>query len=124
MTTELLNAKASSQSGAPDAIDAGQSSGADADVEDGALDEDSLKPTALGEEFAKIRLGDYQASLKFISAHPVVLSERESDCLLAEAFNAQSDGKEGYARQCVHQALLIQYCRQLGRDGVGLFFKR
>jgi len=29
-----------------------------------------------------------------------------------------------YARTCVHQSLLIQYCRQLGRDGVGLFFKR
>lgn len=24
----------------------------------------------------------------------------------------------------MHQALLLQYCRQLGRDGVGLFFKR
>ena len=29
-----------------------------------------------------------------------------------------------HAKQCVHQALLIQYCRQLGKDGVGLFFKR
>jgi cell division cycle protein 37 len=29
-----------------------------------------------------------------------------------------------YAKTCVHQALLLQYCRQLGRDGVGLFFKR
>jgi len=41
-----------------------------------------------------------------------------------EAFDAQMENKPKYAKQCVHQALLIQYCRQLGRDGVGLFFKR
>jgi len=34
------------------------------------------------------------------------------------------DGNDTYAKQCVHQALLIQYCRQLGKDGVALFFKR
>ena len=48
--------------------------------------------------------------------------------MLVEAFNSQTNATskkaEDYARQCVHQALLLQYCRQLGRDGVGLFFKR
>jgi cell division cycle protein 37 len=34
------------------------------------------------------------------------------------------EGHAKAAKQCVHQALLIQYCRQLGKDGVGLFFKR
>ena len=34
------------------------------------------------------------------------------------------DGKDAYARQCVHQGLLLQYCNKLGRDGIGLFFKR
>jgi cell division cycle protein 37 len=52
------------------------------------------------------------------------LSERDTDGLLVEAFNKQMDGNDKYARQCVHQALLIQYCRQLGKDGVALFFKR
>ena len=33
-------------------------------------------------------------------------------------------GQDAYARTCVHQGLLLQYCRQLGKDGVGLFFKR
>lgn len=33
-------------------------------------------------------------------------------------------GKSKYAKQCVHQALLIQYCRQLGKDGISVFFKR
>ncbi|KLU81241.1 hypothetical protein MAPG_00333 [Magnaporthiopsis poae ATCC 64411] len=31
---------------------------------------------------------------------------------------------ERIAWRCVHQALLLQYCRALGRDGVQLFFKR
>ncbi|KAF2492781.1 hypothetical protein BU16DRAFT_620107 [Lophium mytilinum] len=107
--------------------DTGQSSGADADIEEGTNDDDGDETEAspLGKEFAKIKAGDYRACLAFISSHPEVLSERETDGLLVEAFNSELDGKHKHARQCVHQALLIQYCRQLGgRDGVGLFFKR
>jgi len=33
-------------------------------------------------------------------------------------------GDEKGARNFVHQALLLQYCRTLGRDGVAIFFKR
>ncbi|RMJ26810.1 hsp90 co-chaperone Cdc37 [Aspergillus sp. HF37] len=62
--------------------------------------------------------------LQFISEHPEVVAEKETDGLLVEAFNSQLQGKEGYAWQCVHQGLLLQYCRSLGRDGVSLFFKR
>ncbi len=104
--------------------DGGASSGAEADIEDETPEEGDIQPTALGKEFAKIKPGDYRAYLQFIREHPAVLAERETDGLLVEAFNSQMDGKEKYARQCVHQALLLQYCRQLGPDGVGLFFKR
>ena len=62
--------------------------------------------------------------MQYISEHPTVLAEKETDGLLVEAFNKQMEGKEQKAKQCVHQALLLQYCRQLGRDGVGIFFKR
>ena len=86
--------------------------------------EDSVEPTALGKQFAKLKYGDYQACLAFISSHPEILTERETDGLLVEAFEAQMKGEETYAKLCVHQALLTQYCRALGRDGVGLFFKR
>ncbi|KAF2104601.1 Hsp90 co-chaperone Cdc37 [Rhizodiscina lignyota] len=104
--------------------DTGQSSGADADIEDGSDPDVEAEASALGKEFAKIKLDDYRASHQFISEHPSVLAERETDGLLVEAFSAEMEGKQKYARQCVHQALLIQYCRQLGRDGVALFFKR
>lgn len=102
------------------------SSGAEADVEDGGIDDpDSIKASKAALAFAQIPFGDYRASLQFVSANPSILTESDSDGLLIEAFNAQLDGKEKYGKQCVHQALLIQYCRQLGgRDGVALFFKR
>ena len=109
--------------------DQGVSSGAEADTEDLTADTDDEddehhEPSPLGREFAKIKIGEYRRCLQFISDNPAVVAEKETDGLLIEAFNSQIAGKDVYARQCVHQALLLQYCRQLGRDGVSLFFKR
>ena len=106
----------------------GQSAGADADVDEGggALDDDddATEPSEAGKKFSQIKIGNYKASLQFISNEPSVLAERETDGLLVYAFDAQLKGEADYAKQCVHQALLLQYCRSLGRDGVQLFFKR
>jgi cell division cycle protein 37 len=118
-SVELLNPDAAGKDGS--------SSGAGGDGGGTEVDDDidtNTEPTKLGKEFAKIKIGDYKACLQFISEHPAVVVEKETDGLLIEAFNTQIEGKDDYARQCVHQALLLQYCRQLGRDGVGLFFKR
>jgi cell division cycle protein 37 len=112
--------------------DGGLTSGVEADIEDGdgASDDDAdIEASTTAKRFAKFAFGDYGGSLEFISRNPSILSEKETDGLLVEAFNAQSNAQgqksqEDYARQCVHQALLLQYCRQLGKDGVGLFFKR
>lgn len=109
--------------------DSMQSSGADADVDEPLsstkeANEEHIEPTPLGRQFAKIKMGDYRECLRFITEHRDVVAERETDGLLIEGFNAQMDGKAVYAKQCVHQALLLQYCRSLGKDGVGLFFKR
>jgi cell division cycle protein 37 len=101
-----------------------QSSGADADIEDGGEDDEDIKVSDLAKRFAKIKIGDYRTCLQFISEHPEVVAERETDGLLVEAFNSEMEGKPEYARQCVHQGLLLQYCRSLGRDGISLFFKR
>ncbi|GAB7347359.1 hypothetical protein MBLNU459_g4295t1 [Dothideomycetes sp. NU459] len=127
---QLLNPTRPSLSSA----NSGQSSGADADVEDASVvirnpanldsDDEDIQASPSAKKFAKIRFGDYRSSLQYISENPSVLAERETDGLLVEAFNAQTDGKDDYSRQCVHQALLLQYCRQLGKDGVQLFFKR
>ena len=113
--------------------DSAVSSGAEADIEDGDEieseeddddDDPDMKISPLGKAFAKIKMGDYRACLQFISENPDVMTEKETDGLLVEAFNAQMEGNDTYARTCVHHGLLIQYCRRLGRDGVGLFFKR
>ncbi|KAG9243600.1 hypothetical protein BJ878DRAFT_461970 [Calycina marina] len=107
-----------------------QSSGADADIDEPMAEEedtdndDEVECTELGKQFSKFKMGDYRSCLDFISKNPTVLAERETDGLLVMAFNAAMDDKQEFARQCVHQGLLLQYCRALGKDGVGLFFKR
>ena len=127
-TPELLNAGSVQQIG-------GSPSGYEAGVEDDALnpapgeDEDDIEEAApIAKKFGKIAYGDYKTSLNFIGSNPGILAEKHTDGLLVEAFSAQQNAKskkeEDYARQCVHQALLLQYCRQLGKDGVGLFFQR
>lgn len=132
---ELLNAKTSLASNTRNTVqrtDSAVSSGAEADVEDGDIieaqeaedDEDlELTPTARG--FSNIKQGDFQASLAYIGKHyDEIMTAKTQDSLLGEAFSAQLKKQDTYAKQCVHQALLIQYCRQLGKDGVGVFFKR
>ena len=127
-TVEVLNPTSAKKTELKRLDSEGQTSGADADVDEpldeDKDDEDDYEPTELGKQFAKIKIGDYQACLQFIGAHPEALAERETDGLLMEAFNAGMEGKKEYARRCVHQGLLLQYCRSLGKDGVGLFFKR
>lgn len=76
------------------------------------------------EEFSKIPLRGYEQSWEFIKQHRDVIVPGASDALLVAAFNAQSDGKIQYAKQCVNQSLLLQYCEKLGKDGVSLFFRK
>lgn len=89
-----------------------------------ADDDEEVEASPAAKQFAKIKIGDYGASMNFLAKHSEILTEKETDGLLILAFDAQLDNKDDYARQCVHQALLLQYCRALGRDGVALFFKR
>jgi cell division cycle protein 37 len=125
---ELLNPGAQSK----DPKLAGEiTSGSEADIEEGSIakleeesDDDDLELPEVGRRFSKIGADNYQRLLEFISKNPTVVQEQNTDGLLVEAFNSQLAGKADFARRCVHHALLLQYCRQLGRDGVGLFFKR
>ncbi|KAL8816199.1 MAG: hypothetical protein Q9223_004749 [Gallowayella weberi] len=133
-TVEVLNPGTLKKDALKRLDSAGQSSGAEADVDEPIPntlnvneddeDEEHIEPTELGKTFAKIKMGDYKKCLQFISENHAVVAERETDGLLVQGFNAQMEGKPEYAKQCVHQALLLQYCRSLGRDGVGVFFKR
>lgn len=85
----------------------------------------TVRASPAAKKFAQIKTSDYRASLEYISSNPEILQESETDGLLVEAFYAISDQRDDVrAWQCVHQALLLQYCRMLGRDGVSIFFKR
>lgn len=86
-------------------------------------DEDP-EASAEGIAFSKIATSNYSASLDFLGKHPSVLTEKETDGLLVLAFDAALERNDDRSRQCVHQALLLQYCRALGKDGVAMFFKR
>ncbi|CAN8096622.1 unnamed protein product [Discula destructiva] len=92
----------------------------------GAADDDDehVEASPAAKSFSKIKIGDFGTSKELLSKHPEILTEKETDGLLILAFDAQLENKDVYAKQCVHQALLLQYCRALGRDGIALFFKR
>lgn len=109
---ELLNPGSSSQA---------SSGAADYDDDD---DPANVEISELAKKFAALKPNDYNSYLSFISANPQIVAEKETDGLLVEAFNSQIKGNEAYARQCVHQGLLLQYCRSLGPDGIKLFFTR
>ncbi|KAG5648350.1 hypothetical protein DXG03_004922 [Asterophora parasitica] len=107
---EVLNPKAA----AAEAEDDGD------DTDDDSLPE--LTPSL--EAFSKIPVRAYEKSFEFIQSHRDVIIPGASDALLVAAFRAQSAGKAKYAKQCVHQSLLLQYCEKLGKDGVRVFFRK
>ncbi|KAH8113509.1 hsp90-like protein [Phellopilus nigrolimitatus] len=88
-------------------------------------DEDELpEMTPTLEAFSRLPLRGYDQSFHFIQEHRDVYVPGASDALLVAAFTAQTRGETVYAKKCVHQSLLLQYCEKLGVDGVRLFFKR
>jgi cell division cycle protein 37 len=76
------------------------------------------------EAFAQLPLWEFEKSWLFIQNHRDVVVPGASDALLVSAFKAQKEGKSRYAKQCVHQSLILQYGEKLGKDGVQLFFRR
>ena len=74
--------------------------------------------------FSRLPLWGYEKSWEFIQEHRDVVVQGASDAILVAAFRAQSNNDSKYAKQCVHQSLLLQYCDKLGPDGVRIFFKK
>jgi cell division cycle protein 37 len=100
--------------------DEAKAASATEEEDDGA----EIEASADGRKFANIKAKEYRESHAFITSHPNILSEKETDGILVMAFDAQLQNQDEIARNYIHQALLLQYCRSLGRDGVALFFKR
>ncbi|KAF8555713.1 hypothetical protein OG21DRAFT_1602696 [Imleria badia] len=119
-TYEVLNPAASSSHAAA----APPPSDADAANDDDEQQEDLPELTPSLAAFSHLSLWDYAQSFAFIQDNRDVVVPGASDALLVAAFQAETDGREKYAKQCVHQSLLLQYCDKLGRDGVRLFFQK
>ncbi|KAJ6559104.1 Cdc37 N terminal kinase binding-domain-containing protein [Mycena vulgaris] len=91
---------------------------------DEELDDDIANLTPSLEAFSRIPLKAFEQSFRFIQQHRDVVVPGASDSLLGAAFKAQYENKPKYAKQCVHQSLLLQYGDKLGVDGLGVFFKK
>ncbi|KAI9259307.1 hypothetical protein BY458DRAFT_534977 [Sporodiniella umbellata] len=83
-------------------------------------DENEMSPLAAG--FSRCKT--FEESQKYLDKHSGILNEKTSDAILGEAFTAQLRGEEAYAKQCVHQSVILQNCGQLGRNGVQVFFSK
>ncbi|KAF7288542.1 Hsp90 co-chaperone Cdc37g [Mycena chlorophos] len=88
------------------------------------LDDDISNLTPSLEAFSRLPLKGFEQSFRFIQQHRDVVVPGASDSLLGAAFKAQYDGKPTYAKQCVHQSLLLQYGDKLGVDGLAVFFRK
>jgi cell division cycle protein 37 len=94
----------------------------DADNEDDDEDDQDIEMSPEATKFSKIK--GFEDSYTYLKNHASIINEKNSDSILGQAFTAQLKGDEGYAKNCVIQSLMIQYCGQLGKDGVNLFFAR
>jgi hypothetical protein len=59
----------------------------------------------------------------FISDNPSILAQNEIDALIAEALTAERAGQSTTSQTCVHQALLLRGCIEVGRDNIDSFFR-
>lgn len=87
-------------------------------------DPDDVKASPDALKFGEIKAGDYNAARQYMVDHPWIVTEKEKDGLVMEAFQRQLDGKTAEMERIVHNALLIQYCATLGADGINMFFSR
>jgi cell division cycle protein 37 len=120
-TIETLNAAAPAEDPASRVEEEPDDEEDDSEAED-AGNLPNLTPELLG--FSKIKIGDYEGSYHYIQEHRSVYVSGADDALLVAAYDAESKGQHKYAKQCVNQALLLQYCEKLGKDGPAMFFRR
>ncbi|KAI7868708.1 hypothetical protein BDF14DRAFT_1789990 [Spinellus fusiger] len=92
------------------------------DYDDEDDEEEDIKLSPLAEKFCALE--GFIPSFKFISDHPQIVVDTFADEIMAEAFTAELKSHKKYARNCVFQSLTLQYCGQLGKDGVAMFFSR
>ncbi|KAI8075332.1 Cdc37 N terminal kinase binding-domain-containing protein [Gongronella butleri] len=97
------------------------------EAEDDADDENDVDLDLTPVLQAYSKLNGFAPTYKYLQRHRDIVSSANYDKLMAAAFEAQLSGEAAYAKNCVVQALTLQYCGQLHssrRDGVDVFFER
>lgn len=92
--------------------------------QENAEDPDDVKASPDTVEFGNFKIGDYEGARRYLGSHPWIVNEREKDGLIMTAFESELAGDTKKTEQIVYNALLLQYCATLGRDGINLFFSR
>lgn len=87
-------------------------------------DDDYSDPSPAARKFALIPASDLKACYQFVAKHPEICTEKEKDALVMEGFQLQLAGKTADMERTVHNAILLQYCAQLGPNGYRNFFER
>ncbi|KZO96492.1 hypothetical protein CALVIDRAFT_537258 [Calocera viscosa TUFC12733] len=96
--------------------------------DDDDLDDDdeedlpTITPALL--QFSHIGVGKFQESYHFLQKNQSVLGPGSMDALYLAAYQAAMKKDFKYSKGCVHQALLLRYCEELGKDGVAMFFQK
>lgn len=85
-------------------------------------DDQDIEMNAEATVFSKLK--GFEDSYKYLERHRDIINEKNSDAILGQAFTAQLKGDAPYAKNCVIQSLMLQYCGQLGENGVNVFFSR
>lgn len=78
----------------------------------------------LASAFGMIEPANYRGSQEFICSNRHIVQDEVVLHLLGQAGKLLTHGNEKLAWRHVHQALIIQWCRKLGNDGVAVFFSR
>ncbi|KIY46674.1 hsp90-like protein [Fistulina hepatica ATCC 64428] len=123
-TIQVLNPKAASSSSAPPVPAPAPEQVVAPDLEDDDDEEGVPEMNASIEQFSHIPLWSFEKSWEFIQAHSDVVVPGAADSLIIAGYRAGNAGKRDYAKQCVHQSLLLQYGEKLGSDGVRVFFNK
>ncbi|TPX40810.1 hypothetical protein SeMB42_g05865 [Synchytrium endobioticum] len=89
---------------------------------EGDEDEDSYLTNPIVAAF--VGISPMEESYRYLMKHSDIVNVNNSDEVLAEAMRLEMAGKNTPAKQCVQQSLILQYCANLGKDGVRLFFER
>jgi hypothetical protein len=84
----------------------------------------SSRLSTLARRFVELGLGHYSEYTRFISDNPKILAQSEIEALVAEALIAEKAGQSTMAQTCIHQALLLRECKNLGlREAVDFIRK-